>query len=213
MKRSTILALLWILPQLVCWAGEEQMPSAIAPSYGLGTECRTERPVGVGDAMAHDSPDREHEALLDALWKLNQHGRDVNQSSVNPREVEKLVSSRSLDALPFLIFHVSRRRDVVFSFGYDPVLETHPYLDTIVNQYGDAGVAAILDFLAKRDAAKPTDGELQLLAYGILVHCGFDKEGRELAGQWITLAEKRQRRTGALDRLKKELARTEQLYR
>jgi hypothetical protein len=34
MRRSTILALLWILPQLVCWAGEEQTPSAITPGYG-----------------------------------------------------------------------------------------------------------------------------------------------------------------------------------
>jgi hypothetical protein len=180
---------------------------------GVETNGRADRPVGVRDSMTHDSSDREHEVLLDALWKLNQNGRDVKPVSVSPHEVDKLVLVKSLDALPFLIFHVSRRRDVPFSFGYDPVLETHPYLDTIVNQYGDAGVAAILDFLAKRDAAKPTNEELHLFAYGILIHCGFDKQGRELAAQWIALAEKRQRRTGALDRLKKELVRTEQLYR
>jgi hypothetical protein len=169
-----------------------------------------QRQHGVQDLAQYD-----YEQVQKALVELNNCPVRDGPLILAPQDLEKLVSSRSLSAIPFLVTHVSTQRlrgQIIFSTG-DYMLLTHPYLETLIRQYGDAGVGAILDYLAKRDAEKPTDEELRLFAYGILSHCGFDDIGRKFAADWINLTERRQRRTGALDRLRKELVHTERTYR
>lgn len=184
----------------------------------------TEQPVVLADwqlvaLSSQPEGDMQHRTdfqkdnISEWLSRLNKRAVADVSLSVEVYSRKELLRVRSLDALPFLLMHVLQKRETRYSFGNDPVLETHPYLEAIVVQYGTAGVAAIIEYVARKDENILTDEQLDLFAYGLLTYCGFDKKGRMLASDWINFTEKHCGRTGALNRLREQILLTRFHYR
>jgi hypothetical protein len=148
---------------------------------------------------------------LAAVVKQREESGDAPPESYRAADFLAKIGCR--EAMPFLLGHITHKDSPSLSSGEDVVTYSHPCLRALVCDFGATGVEAIISHAANGDEAVLTDYHIDLLSYGILMHCGFDQEGREFAARWIDHVEKRERRTGALNRLRKQIVRTEYHYR
>ena len=158
-------------------------------------------------------PKQDEEPIAEWLNRLNRCGERELSKLAGPRSTKDLIMQRSLNAMPFLLDHLWETRKAPFSYGDDPVLETHPYLAALVLQYRAAGIAAMLDFVASKGKCDLTDEQVHIVAYGLLLYCGFDTAGRVFASNWIDFTEKRLGHTRSLDRLRERLPVTKRTVR
>ncbi len=213
MKKTILLAILLLLLEHKSLISNKQTHAA-PPNAKL--DQRNVEPSHLDKTIYRDLEDdnqQDKQSLSEWLNVVNKRNPFQHNASVGNNNIKDNLTLRSLDAIPFLIQHIWDKREALLSYSGDPNFETHPYLEAIVIQYREAGIAAILDFVASKSERDLTDEQLGILAYGILIHCGFDKPGREFASKWIDFTERRQGQTGALKRLRDRLPLTERSVR
>ncbi len=223
MKMTTVLTLACLLYQHQSWAADQptppERPTMPASHDRYGSPYR---PSSRQHFVPKPSPayqevktlsNRINADTAQLLAKLKQRDENGYLTSDNLRVARVLGRLRTPDALPFLVENIAYAPGTVVNVPTrDPVMCCHPFLEVVVCEYQAAGIQAILDHLSACNEARPRDWRLDLFAYAVLYHCGFDEAGRKFALEWIALTEKRQGRTGALNRLREQLPLTTRRY-